>query len=113
MDVIYSSEVREWDGFKLLEQASILLAEVLGPQSAALVKAEWNRVQDPNGRMVYRLTIRDFTGEVSTDFTLDELQNPLHMRFRLPRLWGDLLQVRNNQQHQQVQVLSDQMIVAG
>jgi hypothetical protein len=110
MDVQYSHEVQQWaDGLTLLEQASALLADILGPQSSKQVKAEWDRVQDHQRRALYRLTIRDFTGEVSTDFTPDELQNPLHMKFRLYRLWGDLLQVRNNQQHQQVQIISDQI----
>jgi hypothetical protein len=59
--------------------------------------------------MLSRLTIRDVTGEAFTDFADDELQNPLHMKVRLYRLWGDLLQVRNNQQHQQVQIISGQM----
>jgi hypothetical protein len=110
MEVHYSPEVRQWaDGVKLVEQASSLLADILGPQSSQLVKAAWNRVQDRQGRTLYRLTIRDFTGEVSTDFSPDELQNPLHMRFRLYRLWGDLLEVRNNQEHQQVQIISGQI----
>ena len=110
MEVQYSPEARQWaDGLTLLEQASTLLAKILGPQSSQLVKAEWSRVQDSQGRTVYRLTLRDSTGEVSTDFALDELQNPLHMRFRLPRLWGDLLQVRLDRQHQQVQILMGQI----
>lgn len=110
MDVQYSLEARQGAvGLTLLEQASNLLAAILGPQSSQLVKAEWNCVQDHQGRTVYRLTIRDFTGEVYTDFAPDELQNPLHLRVRLYRLWGDLLQVRNNQQHQQVQILSGQV----
>lgn len=109
MDVQYSSEARQSpDGF-LLEQASALLADVLGPQSSQLVKAEWNRVQDHQGRTLYRLTIRDFTGEVSTEFAPDDLQNRLHMKVRLSRLWGDLLQIRNNQQHEQVQIISGQI----
>jgi hypothetical protein len=113
MEVQYSPEAQRWaDGLTLLEQASTLLSDILGPQSSQLVKAEWNRVQDHQGRKLYRLTIRDFTGEVFTDFAPDELQNPLHMRVRLYRLWGDLLQVRNNQQHQQVQIISGQ-ITAG
>jgi hypothetical protein len=110
MDVQYSPEARQWaDGLTLFEQASTLLAEILGPQSSQLVKAEWNGVQDHQGRTLYRLTIRDNTGEVSTDFAPGELQNPLHMRFRLYRLWGDLLQVRNNLQHQHVQIISGQI----
>ncbi len=110
MEVQYSPEARQWPGgLMLLEQASALLADILGPQSSQLVKAEWNRVQDHQGRTLYRLTIRDFSAEASTDFAADELENPLHMRVRLYRLWGDLLQVRNNQQHQQVQIISGQV----
>jgi hypothetical protein len=110
MDVQYSPEVRQWaDGIKLIEQASTLLADILGPQSSQLVKAEWNRVQDGQGRTLYRLTIRDWTGEVSTDFAPDELQNRLHMRVRIPLLWDDLLRVRSNQERQQVQILSGQL----
>jgi hypothetical protein len=110
MDVQYSPETRQSaDVLKLLEQASARLADVVGPPSSQLVKADWTRVQDRQGRTVYRLTIRDGTDEVSTDFDVDELQNSLHMRFRLPRLWGDLLKIRGDRQHEQVQMLIDQM----
>ncbi len=105
MDVLYSSETKQSPEAALLEQASVLLADTLERQSSQLVKAEWTSAQDRKGRPVYRLTIRDSTGEASTDFAPDELENPLHMRFRMYRLWGDLLQVRNNLQHQQVQSL--------
>jgi hypothetical protein len=110
VDVQYSPEVRHWpEELKLLEQASTLLPAILGSPSSELVKAVWSCVQDHKGGTLYRLTIRDFTGEVSTDFARDELQNPLHMRVRLYRLWGDLLQIRNNQQHQKVQSISGQI----
>ncbi len=110
MDVEMSSEARQWDeGSRLLSQASAVLEEILGPQSSQIVKAKWIREQDLQGRTFYRLTIRDFTDEVSTAFTLDELQNPLHMKVRLSRLWGDLLQARNNKQHQEVQLISGQI----
>lgn len=105
MDILYSLNLQQSPEAPLLEQASTLLAEILGPQSSSLVRAEWTRVQDHRGRTLYRLTVRDHTSEVSTDFAPDELDNPLHMRFRLYRLWGDLLQIRNNLQHQQVQIL--------
>jgi hypothetical protein len=110
MDVQYSPEARQWaEGLTLLEQASAFLADILGPRSSQQVKAEWDRVQDHRGRALYRLSLRDFSGEVSTEFTPDELQNRLHMKVRLYRLWGDLLQVRNTQQHQQVQIISGQI----
>jgi hypothetical protein len=110
MEPIYSTEARQdADRFGLLKQASALLEEILGPESSQFVNAQWDRLEDHKGRTMYRLTIRDFTGQVSTDFAPDELQNPLHMRFRMYRLWGDLLQIRNNQQHQQVELISSQM----
>ena len=113
MDVQYSPEARQSPDAKLLEQASALLAGILGPQSSQVVKAQWTRLQDQQGQRLYRLTIRDFTGEVSTDFAPDELQNPLHMRFRMYRLWGDLLQVRNELAHQEVQRLLCSAITTG
>lgn len=107
MKVDYSPELRQLGDWNvLLEEASALLADVLGPQSSQLVKAEWTCVRDQRSRELYRLTIRDHTGEVSTDFAPDELQNQLHMKYRLHRLWGDLLQIRNNLQHEQVQIIS-------
>ena len=109
MDVVYSPEVQKWpEDLPRLQLASNLLAEILGPVSSGLVKADWQR-SDQNGHTLYRLTIRDFTGPVFTDFSRDELENPLHMRVRLYRLWGDLLQIRNNQQHHQVQIISGQV----
>lgn len=109
MDVQYSQETRQETGLKLLEQASTLLADILGPRSSQQVRAEWGRVQDRQGRTLYRLTIRDCTDEVATDFAPDELQNPPHMRVRMYRLWGDLLQIRNDKQHQQVLISSGQI----
>jgi hypothetical protein len=113
MDISYSPEVRQQaDAMVFLQKASALLEDTLGPQSSQLVKGEWSCLQDRKGRTLYRLTIRDFTGEASTDFSTDELQNLLHMKFRLYRLWGDLLQVRNNRQHAEVQAISEE-IAAG
>jgi hypothetical protein len=107
MDVKYSPEVRQWaDGLQLLEQASTNLADMVGARESNPLKAEWNSVQDRQGRTLYRLTIRDSTDEVSTDFAPDELRNSLHMRVRLPRLWGDLLQLRNDRQHEKVRIIS-------
>lgn len=113
MDVQFSPEARQSPDVRLLEQASALLADILGPQSSQVVKAQWARLQDHQGRALYRLTIRDFTGEAFTDFAPDELQNPLHMPFRMYRLWGDLLQVRNELAHQEVQRLLSSAITTG
>ena len=97
MKVVYSTESSHTvNDFAHLQQASVVLDDLLGPQSSGLVSAAWSTVVDLLGRTLYRLTIRDFTGEVFTDFAPDELRNPLHMRVRLNRLWGDLLQVQVN-----------------
>ncbi|MHB1425769.1 MAG: hypothetical protein ACYC3I_21590 [Gemmataceae bacterium] len=110
MDVQYPPELRAPPEMALLEQASTHLSDILGPQSSQRVKAAWTRLQDHKGRIFYRLTLQDdFAGKASTDFTPDELQNPLHMRFRLYRLWGDLLQVRNDIQHRKVESLSNEI----
>jgi hypothetical protein len=108
MEVKYPASIRQEDQ-NLLQHASSLLEEVLGPQSSSIVRTEWRSVHDHRGRTLYRLTIGDFTGEASTDFGVDELKNPPHLRVRLYRLWGDLLQTRNEQQHRQVQIISEQV----
>jgi hypothetical protein len=73
--------------------ANEILEEVLG-QAADLVTADWSEGQDEMSRPIVILTLRDFTGSVFTRFAPDELTNPDHMRRRLHRLWGDLLQIR-------------------
>lgn len=111
MDVQYSTELQQSaKELALVEQASAVLSDVLGPHSSQHVKAEWNRMQDQQGRMLYNLTIQDSVGKVSTDFAPDELVNPLHIRYRMYRLWGDLLQVRNNRQHEEVERLSREIM---
>lgn len=110
MELDYAPEIRNnAEELARLEPASTLLAEVMGPNSSQLVRAKWNRVQDSRGRNVYRLTIYDLTGEVSTDFVANDLRNEMHMKFRMYRLWGDLLQIRNNRQHEEVQALSSEL----
>src|SRR5438105_3413816 len=111
MDVQYSPEIRNSaEAFALVEQASALLKDILGAHASQPIKAAWSCVRDQQGRVLYRLVLRDSVGEASTDFALDELRIPLHVRFRMSRLWGDLLQVRNNLQHQEVQALSSELI---
>ena len=113
MDVQYSPEVREWaEGAPLLGDASDLLAVAVGPKRAEQVKGEWTRVRDTRGQMRYRLTIRDAAGEASTDFTPAELRNPLHMKVRIYRLWGDLLKIHSDIQHERVQMLFEQFSAA-
>jgi hypothetical protein len=103
MNVIYQEQADHWgEEYILLKWATELLRDVPGGSSGQ-VEAEWNRVEDGRGRVVYTLIIRDFTGEVEASFTPEELKNPTHMRVRLYGLWSDLLRVRNRKQMQQLQ----------
>ena len=93
-----------------LEQVSEILAEAIGPESSPFVEADWKVVTDPRGRELYRLSIVDpHGGPVSTDFTPEELEIPLHMYVRLYRLWGDLLKIRSDKQHEKVRELFEQL----
>lgn len=109
MNVKYTTNAQqEGQGYTLIQQATRRLEEILGP-SVASVSVEWDRVVDKTGRSLYRLTLKDFTGQASTEFTLEELRNPLHMHVRLYQLWGDLLQQRSDEQHKIVQTMIGQI----
>jgi hypothetical protein len=83
--------------YHLAQQARARLEEVLGP-SAGQVSAEWDRGEDGRGRPVVTLKLTDWTGSVTATFDPTELENPVHVRQRLVRLWGDLLQERSHRQ---------------
>ena len=85
------------EGFGLVQHATERLEEVLG-QSTGLVSAEWDRSEDEKGRTLYTLRLNDFTGEVVARFAPDELRSSAQTDFRIYRLWGDLLQARNQKQ---------------
>ena len=100
MSVTYSDRASQ--GSAILQQATRQLEEILG-RSAGLVKAEWDRREDARGRVLYTLRLSDWTGGVvSADFTPDELQSSSQVRYRLHRLWGDLLQERSQKQLEQL-----------
>jgi hypothetical protein len=75
-----------------VDRATRLLEEQLGP-SAAGARAQWTFSQDDRGRDVVGLNLSDWTGSVGYRFAPIELKDEAHMRLRLHRLWGDLLQV--------------------
>jgi hypothetical protein len=109
MNVKYATNAQQWgQGYTLIQQATRRLEEILGP-SAALVSVEWECVVDKTGRSLYRLTLQDVTGPVSTEFAPEELMNPMHMHVRLYRLWGDLLQKQSDEQHKLVQTITGQI----
>lgn len=97
MNVTYPDRAKQVEGFFLLEQATACLTEVLGP-SAEQVRIEWDRMEDACGRAVYTLRLSDWTGEASGNFSLEELRSSSQLRYRLVRLWGDLLQDRSHKQ---------------
>ena len=110
MEVKYSPEVRlGTTAFGLLAQATTTLRNVPQLKETKTVEAGWDAVQDDEGRTLYRLTLKDFTGAVFTDFSPDELKIPMHLHFRIHRLWGELLQIRSEQLHQETKVLLAQM----
>jgi hypothetical protein len=100
--VAFGESVRESSyHFRLARQTTAELEEVLG-SSAAYTEAEWDRVEDAEGRKLYVLTVRDFVTQRSVAFTPDQLEHPRDVRRRLYRLWGDLLQDRNHRQLQEL-----------
>ncbi len=100
MNVIFTEKAKREQYERLLE-ATKVLEEVLGP-SAKIVSAEWDRGENERGRIVYTLKVRDYTGEVSAAFDPDELRSLSDLRYRLLRLWGDLLQIRSHKQLQEL-----------
>ena len=106
MNVIYAPELKQLsEVMPLLELASARLEIAVTPRYANTVTAEWGKVPDFRDRPHFRLTIADEYGSVYSDFSMEELDNSLHMRFRMPRIWGDLLQIRINIQHAHVESL--------
>lgn len=109
MKVNYPANVHQWGEAKtLVEQATRRLEKALGP-SANLATVTWERVEDAQAPSPYRLTLENPSGRVTTNFSLFQLQTPLHMHVRLHRLWGDLLQIQSDQVHSRTLELIGQM----
>ena len=79
------------------ERASAWLQDILG-NSRSIVSAEWDLAEDARERSVLTLTLSDFTSTVTTTFEPSELENERQMRFRLNRLWADLLRIRSHKE---------------
>jgi hypothetical protein len=98
MKATYTDHGRPWpEGAHALEQATGWLEEAIGSPSDR-VTAVWDRTTDDKGRTLFDLRISDWTGAANARFEPNELQSPTHMRVRLYRLWGDLLQARDHQE---------------
>jgi len=76
-----------------------LVDEVLGT-SAPLVAARWSVVPASDGRRSLAFNLSDWTcpGGVEARFGPDELALDFETRWKIHRLWGDLLQARNHRQ---------------
>jgi hypothetical protein len=102
-EVVYGHRLRQAkELLACAQQRSAQLEELLG-QSAPLVSAEWDRSEDAEGQPVVTLRLWDFTGSVTTVFDPKELESSAQMNQRLYRLWGDLLQVRSQEQLKELQ----------
>lgn len=88
---------RRPDLSRAVDEASKLLERVIGP-SAHFVTAAWDLTEDDRGHPLIGLEVSDWTGSVGYRFAVAELSNEPHLRRRLHRLWGDLLQVRSHVQ---------------
>ena len=83
--------------FGLIRQITGDLEQILG-SSADSVVVEWDRIHDAAGRILYTLSIQDFSGRASIAFTPPQLIHSNETQMQLYRLWGDLLQDRNHKQ---------------
>jgi len=72
-----------------------------GP-SAAKVEAEWDRIRGAGDQPIYTLRLIDWSGTAMAGFGPDELNDTHDLRYRLLRLWGDVLQVRSHKHLQKL-----------
>jgi hypothetical protein len=100
-------EVEEWRF--AVERTNELLTDVLGA-SAPTVESNWDVSYDARKRPVIRLTLKDFTGSVSTTFAPGDLaRGGSHLERRLYSLWGDLLEKRSQWQLQELKEAVDRL----
>ena len=102
MKVTYSDIVKQaGKDYGLIQKATEHLAGIVDPASEELapffspadnlISAEWDAVQDDQGRTRYTLKLSGLSSVVSASFQPSELSQDDNMRWRLRRLWGDLL----------------------
>lgn len=82
-----------------------LIDEVLGPTSSGWVSARWTMTTRPDGRRTLSLNLSDWTWPdgVEAQFSPEELDLNSETRWKIHRLWGDLLQARNHHQLAELQ----------
>lgn len=88
-----------------VERTRPLVEDVLGSTSSALVDAHWRVIALPDGRRSVVLNLSDWTWPqgVNTRFAPEELGLNPETRWKVHRLWGDLLQARNHRQLAELQ----------
>src|ERR1043165_3736012 len=88
MKVTYSDKIkRSGNQFVMLEQITKRIEEVTGPYSEE-VHVEWQRSEDDKN---YILRLSAWNVSAATSLEPEELESSVHMRVRLYRLWGELL----------------------
>jgi hypothetical protein len=73
------------------------------------VAVDWSRSENGPGTPAARLRLTDWSGSVSGELTLDELQDRDATRARVNRLWGNLLQMRSAAQIKKLQEMVRQL----
>lgn len=88
-----------------VHQTRALVEDVLGPASSGQVGARWTVATNSDGRRYAVLNLHDWTWRkgVETRFAPEELGTNPETRWKIHRLWGDLLQARNHQQLAELQ----------
>jgi hypothetical protein len=87
--------------YELVTAACQALRDIVGADGAEVI-ADWSMAKDLQGRSFVRLDLSDFTGRVEAKFAPDEMENSRQVRYRLYRIWGDLLQIRSHKQLKQL-----------
>jgi hypothetical protein len=101
MNVLYSESARQSEEFARLQQATGYLEEALG-KSAGQAKAEWDYQKANAGEDVYSLSLSHGGESAATTLTPEELQSRFGLRFRMFDLWGDLLELRQEREFQEL-----------
>jgi hypothetical protein len=96
MNITFPENVPDANGETAAIQAASRQLEEMAGNSAIPASAEWGVVQDPKGNRRYSLTLSDYLGRVSEEFTVAELHSPQKVHRRLIHLWGDHLEMRSH-----------------
>lgn len=103
---VFRARLNQAPGLKEKAAAADAILRSILNSSRPAISAEWDLGEDARQRPVVTLTLSDYTGTVTTTFTPEEMDDPEHMRFRLNRLWGDLLRIRSHKEIEGVVYMS-------